>query len=99
IDRAAVPPGAPATMLLSACATDGTYLYVAEHDLVGHRSQFEVLDRKLARVMLPIALPDALYSDGYDRCLDFAHTSRGWYGLFARSGGELNDASLQADRL
>jgi hypothetical protein len=96
-----VPSPSPGSMLLSACASDGNNLYVAEHDLAGHQTQFEVLAKKtfLAQAVPAIKSPKQLNDLGFDRCLDFAWTSRGFYGLFVQSGGVLNDSALVATQV
>jgi hypothetical protein len=82
------------TTLLTACATDGQHLYVAEH-AGAQPSKFDVLDTSFSAVSsAAIPIPDTLLNDGYDRCVDFAWTRGGFYGLFAASGGELNDSNL-----
>jgi hypothetical protein len=89
-----------AAYLISACASDGTYLYVAEHDQVGSPSRFEIFDKTFARVGAPIDLWASVQNLGFDRCLDFAWVKRGgFYGLFVASGSELNDGKLSATEI
>jgi hypothetical protein len=78
------------TTLLTSCASDGTRLYVSGH-VGGAPSQFEVLDTSFAPMASPIPIPDALLNQGIDRCLDFAWTRGGFYGLFISSGGNVGD--------
>jgi hypothetical protein len=90
--------------LVTACASDGTRLYVATHDLLGAPSEFRVFDASYAQVST-LNLPAGLKAwertaETLDRCLDFAWTpTGGWYGLFVDAGGSLNDALLSGDRL
>jgi hypothetical protein len=99
-ERGQVTLGSPTTVLLSACATDGKYLYVATHSVTGMPTQFVVLDASYKTVATAVPLPSALLDQGYDRCLDFAWTQvHGFYGLFAVSGGELRDTKLRAQQV
>ncbi len=84
-------------MLLTACATDGKYLYVSEHPGLGP-SQFETLDSTFTPVASPAPIPDALLDNGIDRCLDFAFARGRMYGLFVNSNGSVQD-NLPADEL
>jgi hypothetical protein len=79
-----------APMRLSACASDGTFLYVAEHSGISP-TQFEKLDESFAPLASPAPISDQLLNDGIDRCLDFAWTKSGFYGLFIDSGGSALD--------
>jgi hypothetical protein len=86
-------------VLLTSCTSDGTHLYIAEHDMLAGPSKFEVFDKTLALVGT-IDLPAALTAAGYDRCLDFTWLpERGFLGLFVISYGELNDGKLNADQI
>jgi hypothetical protein len=89
------------SLLYTACASDGTYLYVAEHDQLAQPSDFAVLDDSYTPVGAPRALPSGLAAQGFDRCLDFAWSKQkaGFYGLFVNSNGNLNDGSLSATQL
>jgi hypothetical protein len=81
---------------LSACASDGKYLYVVEH-YGAMPSQFETLDTSFTPVGTPRTI-DPLLSAGLDRCLDFAWAHGGFYGLWANSLGVISD-DLPADEL
>ena len=84
------PVAWPSNMHLSACASDGQHLYVAEH--VGTMpTQFEELDTSFMPVASPAPIPDQLLNAGLDRCVDFAFARGQLYGLFADSGGLLKD--------
>jgi hypothetical protein len=90
-----------ATTFATACASDGDHLYVATHDNIGNPSQFLILDKGYQQVAgSPVAMPDALVSQGMDRCLDFAWTQRAsqFYGLFVASNFA-PDAQLSADQI
>jgi hypothetical protein len=82
---------------LTACASDGTYLYLSEH-FGASASQFEILGNNFMPVASPVPIPDQLLNNGIDRCLDFAWTRRGFFGLFVSSGGNVSD-NLLADEL
>jgi hypothetical protein len=74
----------PAGQFLNACATDGNLLYIAYHDSTAlGASQFQIFDKSYTPVGSPILMPQALLDKHYDRCLDFAWTHFGFYGLFA----------------
>jgi hypothetical protein len=73
---------------LAACASDGNRLYVAEHFGI-LPSQFEILDAMFSPSPSPSPLPNL--DPGVDRCVDFAWTKKGFYGLFARSNGVSGD--------
>jgi hypothetical protein len=93
-----LPAWTPAnSMLLTACSTDGKYLYVSEHAGIAP-SQFETLDATFAPVASPSPIPNALLNAGMDRCLDFAWAKGGFYGLFVNSGGSAAD-TLPPDEL
>ena len=74
---------------LTSCASDGRYLYVSEHFGI-LASQFEILDNSFAPVASPSPMPMPMNSS-IDRCLDFAWTRNGFYGLFVDSGGSTSD--------
>jgi hypothetical protein len=86
--------------ILSACTTDGTYLYVSRHDTGTGPSVFDFFDGNLQRVGTG-QIPQALRDAGYDRCLDFAWTHFGFFGLFAKSGGVagMGDIALRATQI
>jgi hypothetical protein len=86
LGQVAVPPTAPGSMVLAACATDGQVLYVAEHTATGP-TVFEVLDSGFGVAAPRRNVPDALSAAGLVRCLDFAWTQRGFYGLFSSQLG------------
>jgi len=90
--------------LATACASDGTQLYVSVHDYLGGKSEFRVFNDAYAPVStLPLPAGLAAWqrtAETLDRCLDFAWTpTGGWYGLFVDAGGSLNDQALSGDRL
>jgi hypothetical protein len=82
--------GWAAPMRLTSCASDGTFLYVSEHSGI-NRSQFEALDTTFTPVASPAPISDQLLNAGLDRCIDFAWTKFGFYGLFVNSGGKVLD--------
>lgn len=87
---------------LSACSSDGTYLYVAQHlgrGDAGMPSQFLVLDTQFQQVGV-VQLPPDIAVD-FDRCIDFAWSEREkrFYGLFVRSDGRDNDSLLNAHQI
>jgi hypothetical protein len=81
-----VPSAAPGSMVLAACATDGQVLYVAEHTATGP-TVFEVLAPGFAVAAPRRNVPDLLSAQGLVRCLDFAWTRFGFYGLFSSQLG------------
>lgn len=81
---------------LTACSSDGKYLYIAEH-FGAAQSQFETIDTAFMPVGTPVTI-DPLLALGLDRCLDFAWTSSGFHGLWVNSLGSIND-DLPADEL
>ena len=86
-----VPAVTAVALFIDACASDGNVLYVSRHDVTaGAVGQFVVLDKSLAVVGGPIALP-ALPA-GYNRCVDFAFVKHGgaFIGLFGVGSG-VND--------
>ena len=87
--------GAP---IATSCASDGVRLYVGEHDNLFNPSQFRVFDTALVE-KTPIQLPSGLGPLNLDRTIDFAWTSRGFYGLFVDGSGSLNDAMLNARQI
>ena len=82
---------------LTSCSSDGKYLYVSEHFGI-NPSQFEILDNAFSPVASPAPISDQLLNNGIDRCLDFAWTQSGFYGLFVNSGGAPSD-DVSADEL
>jgi hypothetical protein len=92
-----LPAWSAADTRLTACASDGVHLYVAEHFGV-LPSQFEILDTGFMPAASPVPISDQLLNNGIDRCLDFAWTSKGFFGLFVNSGGAIGD-NLSADEL
>ncbi len=89
------------TVFLTACASDGQQLYVATHDysIPSGPTKFLVYGPTLTPSPSPLAMPPSLVTAGYDRCLDFAWTSRGFYGLFVKSGGQIKDYMLNATQI
>jgi hypothetical protein len=89
---------ATGSLLLSACASDGTTLWVAAHDITGMPTVFYAYDQTLAPAGT-VMMPQSLQMQGYDRCVDFAWTPFGYYGLFGVSGGDPRDSNVHPPQI
>jgi hypothetical protein len=89
------------TDLVTACASDGARLYVAVHDITGNPSRFRVFDDRFVEGTA-LAIPGGLNALNLDRCLDFAWTKNGFFGLFVDSGSyaqPLNDVKMNTTQV
>jgi len=79
----------------TACSSDGTFLYVAEHPTTG-ASDIRVFAKSAngpVDTATTIAIPDALANGGYDRLVDLAYVKKTglFIGLFTTEAGSEGD--------